>query len=157
MGIGIPGSGKTTYLRPLAERYGFIYVSPDLIREEVTGDTADQSQDDAVWELARGRINEALSANASVVVDATFRVRRYRREFVDFLRAAGAHAVLGIYADVPLALAQERNQGRERVVPEDVLRRMHASLTNEPPSLEDGFDAIFTLDEFAEVEQRLLS
>ena len=157
MGMGIPGSGKTTYLRPLAERYGFIYLCPDDIRMELTGDPTDHTREEAVWDLARARIQQAFEGNASVVVDATFRIRRYRKEFVEFLREAGAHTVIGVYAQVPLEVAQERNQTRSRRVPPDVLLRMHASLAQEPPSLEDGFDALFTLDEFTELEEKLLS
>ena len=156
MGMGIPGSGKTTYLKPLAERYGFTYVSPDEIRMELTGDAADQSHDEDVWMLARARIAQALEGNGSVVMDATFSRARYRKEFVDFLREAGAHMVIGIFANVSLEVAYERNQTRDRTVPTDVLHRMHTALVKEPPSLEDGFDALFTLDEFSELEGRML-
>ncbi|MEK7511362.1 MAG: ATP-binding protein [Patescibacteria group bacterium] len=156
MGMGIPGSGKTTYLKPLAERYGFTYVSPDEIRAELTGSATDQSRDEDVWTLARARIAQALEGNASVVMDATFSITRYRAEFVDFLREAGAHMVIGIVAEVELETALERNQSRDRVVPREVVERMHASFIKEPPSLEDGFDALFTLDEFVELEGKLL-
>jgi predicted kinase len=44
IGIGIPGSGKTTYLKPLAARMGLPYVSLDDIRQELTGDAADHGQ-----------------------------------------------------------------------------------------------------------------
>jgi predicted kinase len=157
MGIGIPGSGKTTLLEPLAKRLGLIYVSPDEIRKELTGDMADPSRDEEAWDIARSRIKEALAGNADVVVDATFRIRHWRRKFVDFLRDAEAHAVYAFFANVPLEVANERNRGRNRVVPYDVLERMHASLAKDPPTLRDGFDAVFTLEDFDELETRLRS
>jgi predicted kinase len=36
LGIGLPGSGKTTALKPFAEKNGYIYISPGDIREELS-------------------------------------------------------------------------------------------------------------------------
>jgi dephospho-CoA kinase len=41
IGIGVPGSGKTTALKPFAERNTYTYISPDDIRAELTGNAAD--------------------------------------------------------------------------------------------------------------------
>jgi predicted kinase len=49
-------------------------------------------------------------------------------------------AVEAIFFDVPLEVCRERNRGRRRVVPEDVLERMAAKLT--PPTIEEGFSAV---------------
>jgi predicted kinase len=45
-----------------------------------------------------------------------------------------------VYFDVPLEVCLERNQRRQRVVSEDVMRRMAAKLR--PPSFEEGFTKI---------------
>ena len=37
MGIGIPGSEKTTVLKTFAEKYNYSYICPDDIRLELTG------------------------------------------------------------------------------------------------------------------------
>ena len=45
-----------------------------------------------------------------------------------------------VFFDVPLAVCLERNSRRERVVAEDVLRRMAAKL--KAPTFEEGFAKI---------------
>ena len=145
--IGIPGSGKTTVLKPLAERYGLTYINRDDIREEMLGDARDQSQNKAVWEEANRRTVASLAHSTSVVLDATFVESWKRKDMISFLHEAGASPIVGVFADVPLEVAKERNQGRDRVVPDDVLEWMHKKIQSEPPSLEEGFDALIGLDE----------
>lgn len=145
--IGIPGSGKTTVLKPLAERYGLTYINRDDIREEMLGDARDQSQNKAVWEEANRRTVASLAHSTGVVLDATFVESWKRKDMISFLHEAGASPIVGVFADVPLEVAKERNQGRDRVVPDDVLEWMHKKIQSEPPSLEEGFDALIGLDE----------
>ena len=45
-----------------------------------------------------------------------------------------------VFFDVPVEVCLERNQRRERVVAEDVMRRMAAKLR--PPTFEEGFAKI---------------
>lgn len=47
VGIGLPGSGKTTALKPFADKNSYIYICPDDIRAELTGNPADQSKNNA--------------------------------------------------------------------------------------------------------------
>ena len=48
--------------------------------------------------------------------------------------------VQGVYFDVPVEVCLERNQKRERVVAEDVMRRMAGKL--KAPTFEEGFSKI---------------
>lgn len=150
MAIGIPGSGKTTVLKPLAERYGLAYINRDDLREEILGDARDQSQNRAVWEEANRRTAEALSTGKGVVLDATFLERWKREDMISFLHEAGASPIIGVIADVPLEVAKERNAARDRTVPEAVIDRMHGMLKAEPPSLDEGFDALVPLERIEE-------
>jgi predicted kinase len=152
VGIGIPGSGKTTILKKIADKNGYVYISTDELRTEITGKPMDQSrQTEVIAEMYR-RTAEGLKTN-SVVVDGTFTNSSHRQEFLEFARVNGAEKIQGVLADVPVEIAKERNLKRERVVREVVIDRKAAELQSEPPKLTDGFDAIFTVDEF----QRLLS
>lgn len=125
LGIGLPGSGKTTALKPFAEEYSYTYISPDDIRAELLGNAADQSRMREIWDEAYKRTAEALSAGHTVVFDATFAKGHERRDFIKFVRANGAEKVQGVFAAVPLEIANERNRSRERVVPDHAMTRMN--------------------------------
>lgn len=155
MAIGLPGSGKTTLLKPLARTHSLVYINRDDIREELLGKAHEQSRNKEVWEEANRRTASALESGAGVVLDATFVERWKRQSMLSFLRAAGAEAIFGIYFDVPLRTAQERNRGRELVVPDSVMEWMHQKLTAEPPRDTEGFDALY--DDVAALEQKLVT
>ncbi|HEX2792451.1 MAG TPA: AAA family ATPase [Candidatus Paceibacterota bacterium] len=155
IGIGIPGSGKTTVLKPFADRTGFAYVNRDDIREELLGDAEDQSHNRLIWEEANLRTKEAVERGESVVLDSAFVDAWKREHMIAYLRELGIATVIGAYADVPLAVAKERNEARERVVPEYVLDAMHAKLAAAPPSLDEGFDALVPLDEIERLGDRI--
>ncbi len=146
MGIGIPGSGKTMLLREFATKHNYAYICPDDIRTEITGNPADQTKNELVWQTARERLTEQVVSGETVVFDATFANAEQRKNFINFAREKGADKVAGVFIDVPLETAQERNQNRDRVVPSQVLERMDSSLRNYPPEIADGFDSLFTLN-----------
>jgi predicted kinase len=147
VGMGIPGSGKTTILKKLAAEHSYSYICPDDIREELTGNASDQSQNTEVWNKARLRLQAFLKQDLTVVFDATFSDSEERKEFIAFARENGAKNIQGIHVSAPLKTAKERNQSRERKVPEEVLEQMESKLQNSPPKIEDGFDSLVLLDE----------
>jgi predicted kinase len=150
IGIGIPGSGKTTVLKKLAETLPAAYVCPDDIRAEVSGgDPTNHEHEEAVWALARIRALQALEGGEHVILDATFTHTEGRKEFVELLREGGATQIVGAYAEVPLEVAEKRNRDRGRIVPLPILRRKHESLLKAPPTLLEGFDAIVPMTELA--------
>jgi predicted kinase len=153
IGVGLPGSGKTTALKPFAEKNGYIYISPDEIREELYGNASIQRGMTEVWDMVHARAQEALHANKSIVVDATFAHANERRNFIAFCKNSGAEKVQGVFAVVPLELSDKRNQARERTVPRYAMERMYRDLSNEKPVVEDGFDAVFDINEFQELER----
>ena len=148
VGIGMPGSGKTTILKNFAERYGYAYICPDDIRQELLGDVTDNSRNNEVWAEAYKRTREHLQEGKSIVFDATFADPEYRKAFLKFARENGAEKIQGIFVDVPSEVARARNQARDRKVPNEIMDRMESDLKTTPPELQDGFDAIFTLDEY---------
>lgn len=157
LAIGIPGSGKTTVLTPLAQSRGFTYINRDDIREELLGDATDQSQNKRVWEEANRRTALALLAGRNVLLDATFIESWKRKDMISFLREHGASRILGVKFTTPLEVAQERNQLRDRVVPEHVLKDMHETLVSFPPTIEEGFDALYTDAELPELISKELA
>ena len=69
--IGLPGSGKSTIAKRIAEATGATVISLDTIRGELTGSEAEQSQNQRVVAVAHKRAAASLRAGRSIVVDAT--------------------------------------------------------------------------------------
>ncbi len=157
LGVGLPGSGKTTALKPFAEANGYVYISPDDVRAEVSGNASIQVDMREVWDLVHARTKDALERGENVVVDATFVKDWERKDFISFARANGATKVQGVFADVSYEVASERNKERERVVPEHAMERMNRFLVGDEPSIEDGFDSVFSINEFQELEKAEVS
>jgi predicted kinase len=148
MGIGIPGSGKSTFLEKLAKQRNYFYLSVDAVRKELAGNEADQSVNTQAWSIARGRLAQRLAHEESVVFDATFAKGEERREFIQYAREKGVTVLHGYYFDVPLDIAKERNAQRKRAVRESALDRLHTELQKDPPTEAEGFDTLFTVDEY---------
>jgi predicted kinase len=72
-------------------------------------------------------------------VDATNLSPKERKQWIHMSRGFG-YEVQAVFFDVPIEVCLERNRRRERVVPEDVMRRMAAKLR--PPSFSEGFNKI---------------
>ncbi len=154
VGIGIPGSGKTTILKAFAKRNGYAYISPDEIRKAFSGDEKDQSRNKEVWQEAYRKLTVRLGENKSVVFDATFANPVDRKKFLDFAKNSGAENIEGVFFDTPLEIAKERNGKRERVVPAEALEQMHEWLKDHPPEASEGFDEIISSEQFLESEPK---
>jgi len=72
-------------------------------------------------------------------VDATNLTPHDRHSWIKLAKDYG-YDVQGVYFDVPVEVCLERNQKRERVVAEDVMRRMAGKL--KAPTFEEGFSKI---------------
>jgi predicted kinase len=130
--IGLPASGKTTFFR---QRFAatHAHVSKDLLRNSRQADRRQQQL-----------IVESLARQHSVVVDNTNASIEVRAQLVALARAHGAQ-VIGYYFPTETGDALRRNRarpGRERV-PDVAIFAIRKRL--EPPSLEEGFDRLFTV------------
>ena len=110
--VGLPGSGKSTYL----EKMGVGGLSSDGIRRLLADDESDQTIHVRVFETLRYLLGQRLAIGRAVTyVDATNLTPEERRPYVEMGRAWGCE-VEAVFFDVPLAECQERNAGRARVV-----------------------------------------
>ena len=72
-------------------------------------------------------------------VDATNLSVHERRQWIKMAKSLG-YEVQAVFFDVPLEVCIDRHNRRDRVVPEDAMRRMAAKL--KPPSFQEGFAKI---------------
>lgn len=149
VGIGIPGSGKSTWWETGTANGTIpktaIRVNMDQIRKELTGTETDQTRNDLVAKVAKSTLTSALSHNIEAIYwDNTSAKRKYRKEIIDISKKAG-YAVIGVWFDTELNVAKERNANRERKVPNDILEKMHENIKATPPSLDEGFDQIIVV------------
>jgi predicted kinase len=131
--VGLPGSGKSTYL----ERLGVTGIASDEIRRLLMDDPTDQTAQRRVFALLRHIVRERLIVRRPVTyVDATNLTQPERRPYIKLAGLFDADAE-AVFFDVPLEVCQERNRLRSRIVPNDVLVQMAARLT--PPKTSEGF------------------
>ena len=140
IGIGLPGSGKTTHLKQFASKIGADYVCADDIRTEWYGDSRVQTNPGLIWEEVRRRTRKALMAGMDVVVDGTNINPADRQQMIR--ACATATTVEAIWCQAPFGVCLARNQRRDRVVPHHAMKRMRNQLYRTPPSTKEGFDRI---------------
>jgi predicted kinase len=134
--IGLPGSGKTTWFR----RRGVTPLSSDLLRNILFDDVEEQRYQGLVFSTLRSLLRARLIAKMPWnYVDATNLSAHERRQWIKMAASFGYEAQ-AVFFDVPLEVCLERNRSRERMVSEEVMRKMAERL--KPPSFEEGFAKI---------------
>ena len=135
MMMGLPGSGKTTYVRETYPSY--VHLNADDIREELFGSAEEQKDTEKVFELMRKRTLDALAAGKDVVYDATNMSEKRRRRFLKQLPECRKTIVCMV---VPVEVCKERQKQRDRVVPDYVIDRMVKSFWM--PTKSEGWDEV---------------
>jgi predicted kinase len=134
--IGLPGSGKTTWFR----RRGVTPLSSDLLRNILFDDVEEQRYQGLVFSTLRSLLRARLIAKMPWnYVDATNLSAHERRQWIKMAVSFGYEAQ-AVFFDVPLEVCLDRNRSRDRMVSEDVMRKMAEKL--KPPSFEEGFSKI---------------
>ena len=136
LAIGLPGSGKSTWFK----RHNATPLSSDMMRSLLFDDVREQRFQDLVFSNLRAMLKGRLIAKRPMnYVDATNLTPQERQHWIKLAKDYN-YEVHAVFFDVPLEVCIERHQRRDRVVPEDVMRRMAAKL--KPPSFQEGFAKI---------------
>ncbi len=131
--VGLPGSGKSTYL----EKQGITGLSSDAVRLLLADDVTDQTIHPQVFAALRYLLRQRLIIGRPVTyVDATHLTLEERRPYIQIARTFNSE-IEAVFFDVPLDACRRRNRLRDRVVPEDAMDKMAAKLVR--PVLEEGF------------------
>lgn len=137
--IGLSGSGKSFYAKSLREETGAIIHSSDAIREELLGSEEDQSESLKVFELLHCRVKKDLGDGRDVIYDATNINSKRRKAFLQELTKYDCKKI-AIFIATPYEKCLERNNTRNRKVPEQVIKRMYMSFN--VPCIQEGFDEV---------------
>jgi predicted kinase len=136
LAIGLPGSGKSSWFK----RHNVVPLSSDMVRSLLFDDVREQRFQDLVFSNLRSMLKARLIAKRPMnYVDATNLTPQERQHWIKLAKDY-QYEVHAVFFDVPLDVCLERHQRRDRVVPEDVMRRMAAKL--KPPAFEEGFAKI---------------
>lgn len=134
--IGLPGSGKSTYI----EKLGETALSSDEIRRLLSDDPANQTIHRRVFAVLRDLLKHRIELRRPVTyIDATNLTPYERRAYIKIADLYDCD-VEAIFFDVPIEECQRRNRERHRVVPYEVIAEMAARLI--PPSVEEGFTRV---------------
>lgn len=130
--IGIPGSGKSTWAKKMADEHGAYWVSRDKIRFSYLKDDDDYfAYEDQVFNEFVEEIQNAIYDKFPIVIaDATHLNHKARAKVLDRLSLMGTK-VCYVYFQVDLETALARNalrSGRARV-PDQVIMNMLKSIS----------------------------
>ena len=136
LAIGLPGSGKSSWFK----RHNVTPLSSDMVRSLLFDDPQEQRFQDLVFSNLRSMLKARLIARRPMnYLDATNLTSHERHNWIKLAKDFN-YDVQAVFFDVPVDVCMERNQRRQRVVPEDVMRRMASKLR--PPTFEEGFSKI---------------
>jgi predicted kinase len=111
-----------------------------LLRALLFDDPTEQRFQDLIFSNLRSMLKARLIARRPMnYVDATNLTPQERQGWIKLAKDYG-YEVQAVLFDVPLEVCLARNQRRDRVVPEEAMRRMASKL--KPPAFEEGFSKI---------------
>ncbi len=118
--VGLPGSGKTTWVRQIADRTGAIRLTPDEWQTRLRGnDTYLPDHDrlhDSVEAIMRDLAEDLLQRGVDVVLDFGFWSRQERDDLRLFARQLGADCTTH-YAAATRAVLERRREERIELSP----------------------------------------
>lgn len=126
---GIPGSGKSTKSRQLAEEYGLTRFSFDEMRCYTTRQFASH----AVASLHDGK---------SVVLDSTHLREAGRKVILQAVENIPCRKVC-VFMNTPLEECKRRNANRTARVSDRMIDSMYSTM--QPPALSEGWDEIIVI------------
>ena len=141
--VGVPGSGKSTLAKRLARSKNALVLSTDSIRTILYGNPEIQGNWQDIERVLHNLLLKCVSQNKSVIIDATHTLRAHRKTLLTLSKQINWTC---IYLKTDLDLCHKRNLKRSRTVPKTVIDNMYQNLHNEPPTLNEGFNHIKTIE-----------
>ena len=153
IGVGVPGSGKSTYINETIAKAGGIRVSRDEIRFAMLKDDEDYfAKENEVFKEFTHQIQEHIeTGEATIYVDATHINKPSRAKLLNNLDLFRVDSLEIIYFDIPLEECLARNEKRKgkgrTYVPRSVVRRLWSQMDIPTYEEEYEYDLIMRVDE----------
>ena len=142
MMVGLPGSGKSTKAEQIKNEFCAQVFSSDALRKEKFGDEKIQKDAAGIFKELLNRCAASLDSGYTTVLDATNLSYKKRMEFLRELdkKVSLAFSKICVLMATPYEICCERNSSRERVVPDEAMKRMYCSFYT--PAYFEGWDDI---------------
>lgn len=137
--VGLPCSGKSVKSQELAEEHNATIFSSDALREELFNDVNHQEDNAKLFNELHRRIKECLKEGNHAIYDATNINYKRRMAFLSELKNIPCKKICVLMA-TPFDVCLNRNNKRDRKVPEHVINRMY--LNFDIPWYYEGWDEI---------------
>ena len=141
--VGLPGSGKSTYVKNFIKDKEIEYLSSDSLRAVYGKSEEDQTVTPLVFGHIKRKVDEFLKDGKNVLVDATSVNRKERSDYINTAKKYGAKVVAIVFKmDRQGLIDRNKKRGEEggRVVPDWVIDKMLAKF--EEPSYDEGIDVM---------------
>ena len=141
--VGLPGSGKSTYVKNFIKDKDIEYLSSDSLRAVYGKSEEDQTVTPLVFGHIKKKVDELLKDGKNVLVDATSVNRKERSDYINTAKKYGAKVVAIVFKMNRQGLIdrnKKRGEQGGRVVPDFVIDKMLAKF--EEPSYSEGIDVI---------------
>jgi len=141
--VGLPGSGKSTYVKNFIKDKDIEYLSSDSLRAVYGKSEEDQTVTPLVFGHIKRTVDEFIKDGKNVLVDATSVNRKERSDYINTAKKYGAKVVAIVFKmDRQGLIDRNKKRGEQggRVVPDFVIDKMLNKF--EEPSYSEGIDVL---------------